>query len=951
MLLTPVTNHTAQALVPSELPQVGYHPGGVAYWSNPYFANALYNGGGWMEFAPGEWGASLSSWNSPQFDSKGYPQYLNPGMRLRAIIFPLHAEYGNRPSTWPRRSATAEGKIVLTWQGNADIRLGGGGSIYLGGDSGGAETGSLTNGRRSYLFQGGSTPGWIEIHAIDAGNPISDIKVWLPDPSDPNNSALEGGLYHPVFLERLADADWGFIRFMDLQHTNANPQQDWSDRRPPGHVFMSGALNPREPATGSPGNRGSGMAFEQMIALSNAAAKDMWICVPHLATDDFIRKLAQMIRFGSDGVNPYTSQQANPVHPPLNADLKVYVEYSNEIWAGGYSFPQGDWAQEQANGLGITKPQFNARRFCQVWSIFQEVFGGAERLVRTAAVFTAADWYTSPFLTEMAAYGPTLTPGVEPDIIAATTYFGNGIQDFVFDQAVQKAGGVDPWFATGESFDAGGGNMRPVTVPGSDAYWLSPEFERHQGEAFREWGRRLLAGDASEGAGPDAVGIGGGFANWLRDLAQTTFPTPKPIVAYEGGPSLYTDDRDGGDSRDDGLTTFIEAMNRRPEMAEVYAMHLNMAKSKGLRTHVGFVDAGAWGKYGQWGHLEYMDQMPQDSVKYSFLLDWITEMEGVRHIDDPQGAVPQFDTDHYLPDAVFGQPYSADISVSGGDGARSIKVIGKHMLGGLQLDTLPGNADLLRISGTPTESGKSYVYLRVVDADGDPAWRTFSLRAVGEADTLAELDFSGQDPALNLPITRTYLQNPALAAISVDLGAGGNARSGDGALVWHVDAPGDAGASTLSLALQEDEYISIMVQPAPGETLNLSGRTLRFAIRRIDYHAPRYYAVMSSINGFSAGSEIYTTPYNNDMGTTREYAFTLPNSQAYATINGPLEFRIYAYGGQWGGHRTSLTAFQLNGIVGARASDSEPVPGPSLLLLLACAVVGGVAVERGGLKQ
>ena len=39
---------------------------------------------------------------------------------------------------------------------------------------------------------------------------------------------------------------------------------------------------------------------------------------------------------GADGVNPYTSPQANPVFAPLNPDLHVYLEYSNEVWNGGF---------------------------------------------------------------------------------------------------------------------------------------------------------------------------------------------------------------------------------------------------------------------------------------------------------------------------------------------------------------------------------------------------------------------------------------------------------------------------------------------------------------------------------------------------------------------------------------------------------------------------------------
>ncbi len=113
------------------------------------------------------------------------------------------------------------------------------------------------------------------------------------------NQSLEGQLFHPTFLQRLVDANLGFVRFMNFQETNANTQQNWSDRRPPLHMNMSGTLNLRSPADGFPGRRGSGIAFEHMVALSNAAGKDLWVCIPHLATEEFIRNLVRLIRFGA----------------------------------------------------------------------------------------------------------------------------------------------------------------------------------------------------------------------------------------------------------------------------------------------------------------------------------------------------------------------------------------------------------------------------------------------------------------------------------------------------------------------------------------------------------------------------------------------------------------------------------------------------------------------------
>jgi hypothetical protein len=42
-----------------------------------------------------------------------------------------------------------------------------------------------------------------------------------------------------------------------------------------------------------------------------------------------------------------------------------------------------------------------------------------------------------------------------------------------------------------------------------------------------------------------------------------------------------------------------------------------------------------------------------------------------------------------------------------------------------------------------------------------------------------------------------------------------------------------------------------------------------------------------------------------------EHNVTLPSTQPFAAVTDPLELRIYAFGAQFTGHRTSLTRFKL----------------------------------------
>lgn len=885
---------------PITLPQVALHPGLPFYWERPYFANAMA-AGEWVDqsFTP------VAYWQDPQFDANGYPQFLHAGQTLRGIVNGLNSGYLNVPSTWPDAAAIFRGHLVLTWQGNADLQLQGP-CEYLDAESSGPRTGLLVNGRRVYRCP--VATGLFDVTAI--ASPITDIKLWLPDPSDPQNRSLDNQLFHPAFLARANQAAWGLIRFMDWGATNASPVQDWDDRRLPTHAFGVGVLNTRAPAAGFGGDRLTGVPYEHMVALANATQKDLWINVPHLATDDFVTKLAQLIRYGSDGTDPYTSPQAHPVWAPLDGNRRVFVEYSNEIWSSGDAFAQGEWAQQQAAALGISKAQFNARRFSEVWRGFQQVFEGTSRLVRVAAVFTALQSYTEPFLTEIRDYGATLSPAVEPDVIAGTTYFGNGIQDWVHARSEAQAATSDPWFYTGDYFDPGFGLPRPVSLPPSHPYWTSADFARHMDEAFAEFRQRMLAGNAAEGGGPDATGTGGGFDTWLRQLAQTVFAAPKPLVAYEGGPSLYTDYLDGGDPRDDGITLFVSAMNRHPAMRQLYSIHLNMAKSKGLRTHVPYTDAGLASKFGQFGHLEHWLQAPGEAPKWDFIVDWVAEMAGIRHVDDAAGNVPSFVDPPTLPHGVFDQSYLVDLATTGGDGARTATVIGQNLAVGLTAAPAPGAPGTVRIAGTPGASGMNYVFARVTDADGDPAWRVFSFYVAGGPGTLVEPDLAGTDPGLHAPWMPTFFVHASVGAYSgLELGPGAVAKAGNNALAFSISS---VTLSTLADAVRDGEYVGLTLQAASGSVLNLREGELRFTINRESFHAPRSYAIFTSVGGFVVGQEIFVTPRIGETGEPREFSFLLPDNPAYDGLAGPVEIRLYGFDGQFDDHRTRLTAIKLS---------------------------------------
>ena len=94
---------------------------------------------------------------------------------------------------------------------------------------------------------------------------------------------------------------------------------------------------------------GAGLPWEVCVALANETGKDIYINIPSNASLDLHRQPGRSVRLRQRRRQPYTSPQANPVWAPLNSNLKVYIEFSNEIWNSGFiqAGTQGDgWCNQ-----------------------------------------------------------------------------------------------------------------------------------------------------------------------------------------------------------------------------------------------------------------------------------------------------------------------------------------------------------------------------------------------------------------------------------------------------------------------------------------------------------------------------------------------------------------------------------------------------------------------------
>lgn len=197
-------------------------------------------------------------------------------------------------------------------------------------------------------------------------------------------------------------APYKVLRFMDwnLANSDPNPQGVWSTRT------KKTQSQDAEP-----------IAFEWQIDLCNRAQKDCWFSVPIQADATYEKSLAQLI------------------YQLLDPGLRVYVEYSNEVW--NEAFPQAAIALENANRLDLpatpnsccdtdTIKIGNAYVYgaVRLFEQFESVFGnGSPRLVKVLSGQAGRDGVCQVHM--LALKNKTLNPNsTMPTVYAIAPYFG-----------------------------------------------------------------------------------------------------------------------------------------------------------------------------------------------------------------------------------------------------------------------------------------------------------------------------------------------------------------------------------------------------------------------------------------------------------------------------------------------------------------------------------------------
>ncbi|MGV3485172.1 MAG: hypothetical protein ACO1RT_12205 [Planctomycetaceae bacterium] len=365
---------------------------------------------------------------------------------------------------------------------------------------------------------------FLQIRQIDATDPIRNLRVIMPG----FESSYREQIFRPGFLEMWRGM--ASIRFMDWMHTNNSHVQRWEDRPKLDNFSWS-----------------RGIPLEVMIDLSNRLKADPWFCIPHLADDDYVRRFASTVK-----------QQLDP-------DLKVYVEYSNEVWNG--QFAQSKYAGEQGRQLRFSdKPweaawRYTAHRSVQIFSIFEDVFGGKDRLVR-----------------------------VLPSQ-AANAHVGREVVNWQDAHQHADALAIAPYVSMNISMQGG------KTLPGA--------------ETVASWSVDQVLDYLEQTALPESI-------RWIRENKDVADSRGLKLIAYEAGQHAVGIQ---GAENVDRLTELLHAANRHERMGSIYGKYLDAWRAEGGGLMAIFSSVSRWNKWGSWGLLEYYDQPVDEVAKARVVLE------------------------------------------------------------------------------------------------------------------------------------------------------------------------------------------------------------------------------------------------------------------------------------------------------------------------------------------
>jgi RTX calcium-binding nonapeptide repeat (4 copies) len=369
----------------------------------------------------------------------------------------------------------------------------------------------------------------------NTGNHIRDIKVYRAEDAD---LIAAGEHFNPVWFDRIDD--FRVLRTHDWQSTNFPNTVNWS-------------RNVETADQASWGLPGRGMPYELLVEVANEARSDLWINIPHTASDQYMREAAAYVK-------------AN-----LDPDLKVMVEFSNEYWTtifDQYAYFVDGGAATFGN-VEFAAGQFYGTRAARMADIFVAEYGVNSETLRPTLTVDNIMFNTGEAEAMLNAPASVAQGGVRPvtrdfDVIATDGY----LSWWAPDQSTATM--LRDWMTDA---DGGFGRARDFLI------------DQLENEVLPSWQKgRALA---------DKYGL--------------------EFMVYEGGALLLNQ----VPNPDQDLTDFAIRFSQSMQMKEVYEAELAAWATVGTGAFAWYSDTGRpgpWGDYGMWKGPDFDPEPRGDAV-------------------------------------------------------------------------------------------------------------------------------------------------------------------------------------------------------------------------------------------------------------------------------------------------------------------------------------------------
>ena len=357
---------------------------------------------------------------------------------------------------------------------------------------------------------------------------VRDLKIMRPG-AQPTDQFYKPFLDH---VRRFTN-----IRYMDWGSTNGNRLEKWTDR-----------TTPANPTYSTP----KGVPYEAMIDLSNTIKADAWICIPAHADNQFVKNLAELCK------------------KRLDPSLKLYVEYSNEVWNWG--FEQATYNKNMAEAEGPKDPKLSwdgegskwtwparriGKRIAEISDTFRAVYGPDFKTKVRPVLATQVVWPENWLYEGMNYIAHNYTkPNEVIYAIAGAPYFNceeaknhpnvskdeilNALERTVDDmpvwakfkehQEVMKKYGVK-WLC----YEAGPDTFGPEHIQAKKASQFDPRMEQILTKYWRIW--RSGGGELMNYFIAGATNYDSQYGTWglTDDLSKTDTPKIRAIDAILNG--------------------------------------------------------------------------------------------------------------------------------------------------------------------------------------------------------------------------------------------------------------------------------------------------------------------------------------------------------------------------------------------------------------------------------